>query len=277
MPGVTADGSLVWDGRTAAGVPVPDGRYTVSFLPTDAAGNDGVAAPAVVDVYGALKALTRTPTLFYPQDEDTLGRKATASFTLLRPATVSISVLDASGAVVRAGMTAKALPAGLTTWAWNGKTDAGTWAPRGTYRIVVTATNGTQAAGQSVPVLADAFRFKASTPSAVRGKAITITATSAEPLSPTPKLVVRQPGLPAWTVTMTRTGTTTWTATITPKKTGAAGTLVLTVRATDTAGGDQPGLDAARPGVAAGGTSGCHPAVPCAGRTPVQGLRGGRQ
>jgi hypothetical protein len=52
---------------------------------------------------------------------------------------------------------------------------------------------------------------------------------------------VRQPGLPAWTVTMTRTGSTTWTATLTPKKTGPAGTIVLTVRATDTAGGINQG------------------------------------
>ena len=39
-----------------------------------------------------------------------------------------------------------------------------------------------------------------------------------------PKLVVRQPGLAALTVAMTRTGATTWTATVTPKK-AVLGTL----------------------------------------------------
>ena len=40
---------------------------------------------------------------------------------------------------------------------------------------------------------------------------------------------------------MTRAGTSTWTATITPKRAGAAGTLSLTVKATDTAGGVNQG------------------------------------
>ena len=43
-------------------------------------------------------------------------------------------------------------PAGAAAWAWNGKVAGGAFAKPGTYRIVVTATNGTQRAGQSTTV-----------------------------------------------------------------------------------------------------------------------------
>ena len=59
-------GSVTWDGRTAAGTPVPDGRYTVAIAGRDAAGNVGDPAVLEVDVYAALTAISRTPTLFYP-------------------------------------------------------------------------------------------------------------------------------------------------------------------------------------------------------------------
>jgi flagellar hook assembly protein FlgD len=236
LPVAAGPGSATWDGRTATGTAVPDGRYTVTFRPTDAAGNRGQATTDAVDVYGALKGLARTPTLFFPQDGDSLARSATASWTLLSPATVTVRVLDARGNVVRSPIKAKALPAGAGSWTWSGKTDAGIWAPHGTYRVVVTATNGTQAATQTVTVIADAFRIATSTPTATRGRAITVTATSAEPLKTAPRVVVRQPGVADWTVPMTVSGGH-WTATVTPRKTGTAGTMTLYVKATDTAGG----------------------------------------
>jgi flagellar hook assembly protein FlgD len=236
MPVAAGAASVTWDGRTATGAAVPDGRYTVTLRATDTAGNPGAPVTDLVDVYAALKGVARTPSLFFPQDADTLARKTTVAWTLQSPAKVTVAVLDAKGAVVRTGMTAKALPAGAQTWAWNGKNAAGAWVPRGTYRIVVTATNGTQAASQATTVLADAFRITTSTPTAKRGRAITVTATSAEALRIAPKLVVRQPGVPDWTVTMAKSGGH-WTATITPRKAGTAGTMTLIVKATDTAGG----------------------------------------
>ncbi len=231
------DNKLAWDGRTHTGVPVPDGRYTITLTPRDLTGNAGKPATTVVDVYAALKALTRSPKVFFPQDADTLARTATAGFTLLAPARVTIRVIDKDGAVVRSGMTDKALPAGTATWRWNGKTDAGAFAPRGAYRIVVAATNGTQQAMQRTSVHADAFRLSTSVPAAVRGTAIKVTAVTAERLSTTPRVVVRQPGLDPWSVRMTKRSSTTWTAIVTPKKGGSTGTLTLVVRATDTKGG----------------------------------------
>lgn len=235
LPVGAGAGSIAWDGRDAAGKAVPDGRYEVKLVATDVAGNAGAPAPVVVDVYAALKGVTRAPTLFYPQDGDTLAKSTTASYTLLTPATVSIQVLDAKGVPVRTDA-AKPMAAGAATWAWNGKTDDGAWAPIGTYRIAVTATNGTQSATQIVAVGTAAFRVTTSTAPATRGKPLTVTVVSVEPLATAPKLTVRQPGLADLVITMTRGGSA-WTATVTPKKTGPAGTLTLIVKGKDTAGG----------------------------------------
>ena len=86
-------------------------------------------------------------------------------------------------------------------------------------------------------MLADAFRLSASVADAVRGHAFDVTARSTEPLSTSPVVVVREAGVASWTVAMTKAPGGTWTATITPKRAGSAGTLGLTVKARDEAGG----------------------------------------
>ena len=179
----------------------------------DPAGNVSAPVTQSVDVYAALTGLTRTPALFYPQDGDALARTATLSFRLLSPAQVTVRVEDAAGRVVRTAYSARQLPAGTATWTWNGRLADGTFAPRGTYRLHVAATNGEQRAAQVTTVLADAFRVTSSVTTAVRGHAFTITARTAERLSTTPVVVVREPGLAPWTVTMTKASGGTWTAT----------------------------------------------------------------
>ena len=230
-------GSLAWDGRTAAGTPAADGRYSVSFASRDIAGNPGATVSATVDVYAALGAVTRSASVFFPQDGDALAAKATLSITLVEPATVSIAVVDRTGAVVRAGPTGRAYRAGPVAWSWNGRLTDGSWAPRGTYRLVVTAGNGTQSVTRALGVTADAFRLTSSVVSAVRGRTLVVTAVSAESLATTPVVVVRQPGLAAWTVPMVKASSTRWTASIKPKPGGTVGTMSLTVRAKDVAGG----------------------------------------
>jgi flagellar hook assembly protein FlgD len=233
----TGPGSLVWDGRRASGTPVADGRYRVTVTGRDRIGNTGVPVSRDVDVYAALTGLTRTPTLFFPQDGDRLARKATLAFRLLAPARLTVRVEDATGTVIRTAYANRAHGPGPVTWAWNGKRDDGGYAARGTYRLVVTATNGTQAATQATWVQADAFAVTASVTTAVRRHAFTVTARAAETLSRAPVVVVRQPGLAAWTVTMTRVTASTWTASVTPRAAGSTGTLALTVRARDVDGG----------------------------------------
>jgi flagellar hook assembly protein FlgD len=229
--------SLTWDGRTAAGKPVRDGAYSVTLSGTDAAGNVGEPATTPVDVYAALAGLARTPVLFYPQDGDALAPRTKATWTLRAPAVVTVEVRNAAGEVVRTAYTAKELPAGAASWTWNGKLPDGSWAPRGRYRIVVAATNGTQGATQTTTVLADAWKLTPSVTTATRGKSFTITAQTAEPLSTTPYVTVVEPGLAKRKVTMTQVSASVWTAKITPRTSAEPGTMRLTVWATDTAGG----------------------------------------
>jgi flagellar hook assembly protein FlgD len=225
--------SLAWDGTNDAGKPVADGRYTVAIAARDAAGNTGPATATVVDVFAALASLVRSSSLFYPQDGDALASKVSASWTLLSPTVISVRVLDGDGRVVRTGPTDRSYPAG----AWNGRTDAGAFAARGVYRVVVTAGNGAQSATQQVSVRADAFRLGSSRVTAVRGTSLVLTAVTAEPLATAPRVVVRQPGLDPRSVTMIRQSATRWTAEVRPRKGGTPGTLRLVVKATDTAGG----------------------------------------
>ncbi len=229
--------SLAWDGMNDAGTPVADGRYAVAIAVRDAAGNTGPAAGIEVDVFAALAALSRSPNLFYPQDGDALARKVTASWRMLSPATVSVRVVDGDGRVVRTGPADRVYPAGAAAWAWNGRTDNGSMAAPGPYRVVVSAGNGVQSATQQVPVRADAFRLTSSSPTAVRGTTITLSAVAAEPLATAPRVIVRQPGLDPWTVTLTRASATRWTAEVKVRRGGTSGSLRLMVKATDAAGG----------------------------------------
>ena len=56
--------------------------------------------------------------------------------------------------------------------------------PRGRYTSVVTATDGTLVASQTVSFDTDAFRFKLSDATPGRGQTITVTITSAERARP---------------------------------------------------------------------------------------------
>ena len=239
---VAGTSMLSWDGRDDRGTPVKDGRYTVAIVARDVAGNESRPATAEVDVYAALAGLSRDAARFFPQDGDRLARRVRAGWTLVSPAAVSIEVVDANGRVVRHGPDARAYPAGTATWTWNGRNDAGAFVPRGAYRIEVRATNGTQQAVQHATVRADAYLLSSSLTAAVRGRSLVLTAVSVEPLAAAPRLIVRQPGLDPRTVIMTRQGPARWTATITPRRRGAAGTLSLVVKGTDTGGGRNTGV-----------------------------------
>jgi flagellar hook assembly protein FlgD len=231
----SASTSLSWDGQTAAGAYVPDGTYTVSFQAVDRAGNRSDPQERTVQAYGSLGFVATSRAVFYPQDGDTLAGTTVLSLKLRSAATVDWTVRNAAGAVVRTIRTGAALAAGTSTFTWNGRNDAGAYVPRGTYRSVVTATDGTFTAVQGVTVVADAFRIVASDTTPGRGQRITITATSAESLGTAPRLRIYQPGIASWAVVMTKVGTLTWRATVTLRS-SSAGTLRLRVSADDSHG-----------------------------------------
>jgi flagellar hook assembly protein FlgD len=230
--------TLRWDGRKTNGAYVSDGRFDLAFVAVDLAGNSSAPLARAVDVYGAAGFVATSRAAFFPQDGDRLARKTTLSFRLLRGATVSWAIVDNQGSVVRTLMTEQALAAGNYAFAWNGRSDAGSYVPRGSYRSVVTATNGTQTSTQSVSVLDDAFRIKASDATPARGQKITITITSTEALARNPRLAVRQPGIAVWRVATARVSGRVYRVTI-RLKSSSTGTLKLRAIGVDKYGGRQ--------------------------------------
>ncbi len=233
-------GSVTWDAGNYLGTRVPDGSYTASITVRDAAGNRGPTFATPVNVYGALAGTKASPTIFFPQDGDALAPSSRLEFTLRSAATVTMTIADASGKVVYTRYDARALAAGMYAFTWKGTDQAGKILPRGRYAVTVAATNGTLGTSQKASVLLDAFRISTSATAAVparRGKTLTVTAVTAEPLRAAPRLRIAQPGLAAWAVTMTKVSSTTYRATITLRTGGLAGTLDLRVSGTDTKGG----------------------------------------
>lgn len=227
----TGPGSITWDGRTQGGALAPDGDYTVTLTPTDGAGNVGAPVTVAAALYASLVGPTRTPTLFYPQDGDAIATRTTISATLRSPATVRTEVVNATGTVVRT--IDKALPAGPFSVAWNGRNDAGAYVPQGPYTVRLTAGDGSRSETRSLSIAAEAFRITPSLTTARRGRLLTVTVNTAEPLSTTPRLTVRQPGLTSYSYALTHISGTTWRVTFTVRSSSQTGTMRLTVSARD--------------------------------------------
>jgi hypothetical protein len=179
--------------------------------------------------------------VFFPQDGDALAGTTLLGFRLRSAATVDWTVQDANGVVVRTILTGAPADAGTHSFTWSGRNDAGAFVPRGTYRSVVTASDGTFIATQRVAIVADAFRIVASDTTPGRGQRLTVTATSAENLDTAPRLRVYQPGITDWAVAMSRIDTRTWRVTVTLRSSGT-GTVRLRVAAEDSHGSAQASI-----------------------------------
>jgi hypothetical protein len=129
-----------------------------------------------------------------------------------------------------------ALPAGTTVRNWYAVGDSGAVLPVGRYTAVVAANDGILTATQAVAFEMNAFGIRPSATSATRGRSISISVTSAEALSTSPRVYVTQPGLATWAVTLTKTSSGTYKATLTMKTGGRAGWVGLKVQAADSAG-----------------------------------------
>jgi flagellar hook assembly protein FlgD len=230
--------TLTWDGRNAAGSPVPDGLYQVQIAARDDAGNVGLPQTESVAVYGSLGFTKASKTPFFPQDGDRYAATTTFSFMLTNPATVSWTIVNATGATVRTIKTAEALAAGVHAFAWDGRTDLGTFVPRGTYRAVVSATNGSQGSSQSVAVLADAFKIAVSDATPGRRQRITVTATTAESLTGAPLVTIYQPGIGRYSITATRVSAGVYRVSIVLKS-GSTGRMRVLVSGRDVSGHSQ--------------------------------------
>ena len=214
---------------------MPDGDYTLSLTPLDRARNAGPPVEVGVAVFGAFVGLTPAPVRFFPQDGDTLMPRTVAGFTLKTAAAVRLTILDGHGNSIRT--IAGSYPAGPVGIAWDGRTDGGVLAPQGLYRIVAVATVGGRSETHATAVRAGAFEIRPSVTSARRGARISVTIITSEPLKGAPRLTVRQPGVTAYVVKLSKVSTSTWRATWTLKTGGRAGRLSLVVTGSDRLGG----------------------------------------
>ena len=131
-----------WDGRTAGGKRVGDGRYVLRVDLVDAGGNRRAATRTVV--VDRTAGFLRWSRNFYPQDADPLAPSSTLSWKLTRDAKTTLRLYNASGALVRTVWTGKLLHAGARQWAWNGRLANGAFAPQGRYeaRLTVSSSSG---------------------------------------------------------------------------------------------------------------------------------------
>ena len=127
--------SWTWDGRTASGAVVPDGRYTLRVIGLDRAGNK-TSRYLGITVDRTIKALTWARSSFTPRS----GAKDRFTMILRRPATVTVAIYRDS-TLIRKIWTGRRLAAGTYGWTWSGKTAAGAFVTPGGYKVVVQATS----------------------------------------------------------------------------------------------------------------------------------------
>ena len=232
-------GSTTWDGRRDSGEYAAEGRYRIDITPTDRAGNSGQAASTKVLVLSSLRAPRATPALFNPSDGDGLAATTTLKARLIRPATVSWIVRDASGAVVRHGPDRAQRQPGDVRFVWDGTDDAGQRLPDGTYTGRIRVTRPLGSYGHEVTVHMMPFRLVPSRWRVGRGETIRLVFTSAEPLMGTLAATFKQPGLEETPFKVRRSDDHTFRSTLTTLAESKRGKLSIRVAGTDEGGGAQ--------------------------------------
>jgi flagellar hook assembly protein FlgD len=230
-------GAAVWDGKKDDGTYVTEGTYTVTATPSSRAGNYGDPSSVSVQVLTTMKSAAANPSLFYAEDGDSMARTAALSVTLTQPATFSWVVMDKNNNVVRTNVLNTNAGTGNQSWNWDGKNDAGSYVPQGTYYSVMTAATAAGTYTQRVAVDERAFRLvPAANGPYVRGTKVVFVVYSAETLSsttPKPKIKVTLPGLAAKTYSMTKQADGSFKATVTFTATAQAGSATFHVFGTD--------------------------------------------
>jgi flagellar hook assembly protein FlgD len=230
-------GTAVWNGKRDDGSYVSDGTYTITATPSSRAGNVGGSSSVDVAARTAMKSPTLSPSLFYAADGDGLAPSTNMTVTLTQPATFSWTVVDKNNNVVRTNVVGANLGAGAQSWRWDGKNDAATYVPDGTYYSVMTAATSAGAYTQRVAIDVKAFRLMSAVPAPfVRGTKVKFTIYSAETLSsltPKPKLRVTLPGLAVKVYATTKQADGGFYVTVNFPTTAQAGTALFRVTGTD--------------------------------------------
>jgi flagellar hook assembly protein FlgD len=229
-----AAGAVTWTGTDAAGRRVADGTYTFRVSGRDAAGNPTTRTAAVV-VDRTLASLRWSVPAFYPNDSDTLAPSAKLSFSQSRTAVASAAIYWRT-TLVRTIWTNRTLGAGVHSWAWNGRNNAGALTGTGMYTLRVTARSGIGTTVQTRDILVDAYAVALSSSAVRAGQTLTVTFTSTEPLAGAPSVSFKQPGRAAVKRTATALGGGRYRVAFVVAK-GSAGTAVVTITGRDSRGG----------------------------------------
>jgi hypothetical protein len=216
--------------------PHPDQGYyralTGKLSATTADFRSGAGSPGSVGANPLTASDPSVPT-FYPSDGDGLAKTVRFDVTLTEPAQVDWQIRDDSGNTVRTAMTDAPLPAGVSSYLWDGKGDGGAFVPDGWYRSVVEATTGFGTYTQERSVFVGAFRTTPSNLSPARGGNLSLKMLASERMSSAVFVTIDQPGLAPWTVKASHPDTRRYKAAFTLKSGGSAGTLVLTIGGKD--------------------------------------------
>ena len=143
-----ASGSVTWDGRSASGTVVPDGRYTYRVDGRDKGGNR-----TVVDRRILVDRTIRSVRWSSPSFDPRAGERSRASIVLRRSAVITVAIYR-GGTLVKKVWSNKSVAAGTYTHNWDGRNAARAFVAPGAYRIVVVATSwiGTTSYSRNVVV-----------------------------------------------------------------------------------------------------------------------------
>ena len=228
-----------WNGKNSGGSVVPDGVYTLIYVPRNGAGVVGspVSTSALVLTAAALAPPSKAA--IHVSDADSLGRYTSLKVTLNQPARLTWRLLNEAGATLRTIRADAQTPAGTISFEWDGKSDGGGWVPNGRYRSVVRAQTGLGSYSQERHVFVGPFQVTPSITSPVRGGKVTLTLVSTEALDRNPTVRIAQPGVAPWTVNASHVSGTKYKVTLTLKSGGAAGTVDFRISGIDSKGGRQ--------------------------------------
>jgi hypothetical protein len=194
------DGSVSWNGRKDGGELMPEGNYNIYLTPTDRAGNQGEPAVVKVKLLNSMRNPRRTPEVFWARDRDERAPQAVFKARLTREASVSWTIFDRGGNVVRRGISDEVREPGNVNYVWDGRNDDGAYVADGAYtgRIRVQRDTGTYAHDVLVrhtPYVAWSSRWTYR-----RGETVKLKVTSTEPLQGKPVVTANQPGIKKYTV-----------------------------------------------------------------------------
>jgi flagellar hook assembly protein FlgD len=230
--------TVTWDGRDDAGAYVPEGSYGVELRPRDLAGNVGQPIAAAGLALTSVRSFAVTPGIFFPADGDGLAPSVRASFTITSAAVVDWTLTGPDGSLVATPWSAQPTVPGSYSWTWTGQDAAGAKVKEGLYRTTITSTTAAGVVTYRGSFWVGAFRMTPSKATLTRGKKVTVTILTAEPLLRNPSLTITQPGATPYVLSTTRVTSTTYRATFTVRS-GATGSARMKAYGIDVNGRSQ--------------------------------------